>query len=516
VTPAGQTAGFLGKAWEPERFVGDPAAPDYRIEGLDLPTDLPRLRVDRRQALLGQIDGYFRDVERSGVLGPWSRSARDAYDLVSSGRARAAFDLSREPAVLRDRYGRYSWGQTVLLARRLIEAGVRLVHVNWTREPGDSAVDNPMWDTHAQNADRLQDVLCPQFDVTFSALLEDLQARGLLDETLVVAIGEFGRTPKINGQGGRDHWGNVFSFVMAGAGIAGGQVFGASDRNGAYPASNPIRPHDLTATIFHLLGIDHRSVFEDKLGRPQPITRGEPLRAILGATPATAARCEPGGDPTFVPPYDASLLLDTDFASGRALLAVAPPSRAKGWRGWPLGTETDGNGLVVKALDAPCRHVAFGFGPTATIAGEARAILAQEIRAARGGEYAFTVKVSGDGSTREHFEQEFRDRLTCRLILFRFADASKDPRKVQELASLTIRPDYGEARSFTLRQYLGSTAGGKNFPIGQGLGVAVVVGNATGGPIERNCDPTRSSAGLMIHEVALSFSARPRHENTID
>jgi hypothetical protein len=519
VTPAGQTAGFLGKVWEPERFIGDPAAPDYHIEGLDLPVDLPRMRVDRRKALLGQLDGYFQRVELSGALGRWSRTTQDAYDLVSSSRARAAFDLGREPEALRDRYGRYSWGQTVLMARRLIEAGVRLVHVNWAREPGDSAVDNPMWDTHAQNADRLQDVLCPQFDVTFTALLEDLQARGLLAETLVVAIGEFGRTPKINGQGGRDHWGNVFSFVMAGAGIAGGQVFGSSDRNGAYPATNPIRPHDLTATIFHLLGIDHRSVFLDKLNRPQSITRGEPLHAILGAAPATAARCEPGGDLSFVPSYDASLLLDTDFASGRPLLAVTPPSREKGWRGWPLETQTDGNGLVVKAVGAPRRHVALGFRPGATIAAAARAILAQEIRAPRGGEYTLTLKASGGGETREQFELDFRDAFVCRLVLFRFADGSKDPRKIQELASLTIHPDYGDAgqaRSFTLRKYLGSTAGGINFPIGHGLGVAVVVENATGAPIGRTGRPTPWSASLRIHDVALTFRAQPRHENTID
>jgi hypothetical protein len=517
VTPAGQTAGFLGKIWEPERFIGDPSAPEYDIEGLTLPSELPRLRVDRRKALLGQLDGYFREVEQNGVIASWDQYAQSAYNLVTSGRARAAFDLKGEPAALRDRYGRYSWGQSVILARRLIEAGVRLVHVNWPREPGDSAVDNPMWDTHAQNADRLQDVLCPQFDVTFSALIEDLQARGLLDETLVVAIGEFGRTPTINRQGGRDHWGNVFSFVMAGAGVAGGQVFGSSDRNGAYPATNPIRPHDLTATIFHLLGIDHRAVFLDKLGRPQPITRGEPLLAILGTKPATAARCEPGGDPAFVPPYDPSLLLDTDFASGKPLLAVSPPSREKGWRGWPLGTETDGNGLIVTTVASPRRHVAIGLGPAPTIAAGARAILSQEIRAARGGEYTFVVKVSGFASTQEKFDNDFRNLLACRLLLFRFADASKDPRKIQELASLTISPEYcgiEQARAFTLKRYLGSTAGGMNFPIGQGLGVAVVVENASGSPIKRDTAP--STASLLIHEVSLRFSARPRNENTID
>jgi hypothetical protein len=308
---------------------------------------------------------------------------------------------------------------------------------------------------------------------------------------------------------------------MAGAGIAGGQVFGSSDRNGAYPASDPIRPQDLTATIFHLLGIDHRGFFRDKLGRPQAVSRGEPLHAVLGTAPATAARCEPGGDPSFVPPYDASLLLDTDFASGRPLLAVEPPSREKGWRGWPLGTEPDGNGngLVVQAVDATRRHVLLGPGPAATIAAGARAMLAQEIRLARGGEYAFTVRASGSGATREQFERDFRDALVCRLVLFRFAEASKDPRRVQELASLTIRPDhgdFGQAGSFTLRQYLGSTAGGVNFPIGHGLGVAVVVENATGAPIGRVGGVDRWSASLKIHDVALTFRARPRHENTVD
>jgi hypothetical protein len=514
VTPAGQTAGFLGRAWEPERFVGDPAAPDYRIEGLNLPADLPRLRVDRRKLLLGQIDEHLKSFEAGGNLRSWDRYAQDAYDLVSSGRARAAFDLDREPPKLRDRYGRYSWGQSVLLARRLIEAGVRLVHVNWAREPGDSAVDNPMWDTHAQNADRLQDVLCPQFDVTFSALMEDLGARGLLDETLVVAIGEFGRTPKINGQGGRDHWGNVFSFVMAGAGIAGGQVFGSSDRNGAAPASDPIRPHDLTATIFHLLGIDHGGTFPDKLGRPQPITRGEPLQAILGTQSATRQRCEPGGDPAFVPPYDASLLLDTAFSSGRPLLAPAPPSREKGWRGWPLTAEE--NGLTASVVgEAGSRAVVLGTSPSLKVAAGARTVLAQEIRSARGGEYTFTVTASGLGKAGETFDQDFAERLRCRLVLFRFADAAKDPRSVQELASVPFRPEYGgraAAKDFILRQYLGSMAGGQNFPIGQGLGVAVVVENATGAPIEAAESPT----GLRVHNVAIGFSARPRHENMLD
>src|SRR4051794_27256624 len=174
-------------------------------------------------------------------------------------------------------------------------------------------IDMSMWDTHALNAERLQDSLCPQFDVTFDALMEDLADRGLLSETLVVVIGEFGRTPRINKQGGRDHWGHVFSCALAGAGIRGGQVVGASDKNGAYPATEPVRGGDLTATLFHLLGIDPGGMFLDKTNRPPPITKGEPIATMLGTTPATDERCPAGGDVSFVPPYDASLLLDTTF-----------------------------------------------------------------------------------------------------------------------------------------------------------------------------------------------------------
>jgi hypothetical protein len=205
VTPAGQTAGFLGKLWEPERFVGDPALPDYKIEGLSLLDGITRIRIDRRRDLLREFESRTGDLAKGSNVEAWNRLRQQALDLVTSGAARAAFDLSRESEKVRDRYGRYTWGQSVLLARRLIEAGVRLVHVNWARDPGDNAVDNPLLDTHSLNADRLQDNLCPQFDPTFATLMDDLAERGLLDETLVVVIGEFGRTPKINANGGRDH-----------------------------------------------------------------------------------------------------------------------------------------------------------------------------------------------------------------------------------------------------------------------------------------------------------------------
>jgi hypothetical protein len=336
-----------------------------------------------------------------------------------------------------------------------------------------------MWDTHAQNADRLQDSLCPQFDVAFDALMDDLSARGLLDETLVVVVGEFGRTPRINKLGGRDHWGHVFSCALAGAGIRGGQVIGASDRKGAYPVSDPIRGGDLTATIFHLLGIDPNGMFLDKAGRPHPLTKGRPIAAALGLSPATAERCRAGGDVALVPPYDSRLLLDTGFDEGLPLVAPAPPSRAKGWRASPGGfaVKKDG-GLVISWAG-----------------GEGPAVLAQEIRNARGGHYTFTVNAAGVGAV---------EGLACRLVLFRFKDMNKDVRDVQELASAEMKPASGKMGAFKVDRYLCSTAGGANFATGNGLGVAVVV---SGRPAK--------GAGVRIHSVTLEFSPKERDANTV-
>ncbi len=518
VTPAGQTAGFLGKLWEPERFVGDPAMPDYHIEGLGLTGEVTKVRVDRRRDLLAQLDRHFEKAGRTGRGGSveaWDRLSQHAFDLVTSGTARAAFDIGKESDRTRDRYGRYTWGQSVLLARRLIEAGVRLVHVNWSREPGDSAVDNPMWDTHAQNADRLQDSLCPQFDVTFAALMADLTDRGLLDETLVVVIGEFGRTPKINKLAGRDHWGHVFSFAMAGAGIRGGQVIGASDKNGAYPTTDPIRGGDLTATIFHLLGIDPHSVFYDKANQPHPITKGESITAMLGTSPATTARCQPEGDPAFVPPYDASFLVDTSFNSGLPLVPPTPHSRAKGWRAAPIWTKETA-GLAVRK-EATGLVMGYGVGDPksgSVIDSGARAILAQEIRSARGGQYTFTVKVTSEGSSAEEFEKTFLANFACRLLLFRFRNMTKDPANVDELASAEFRLAFGKTETFTVDRFLGSKVPGANFAIGNGLGVAVVVEKKTPGRLTLpKTGPHR--AALRIHSVTLDFSEAPRDENTL-
>ena len=522
VTPAGQTAGFLGGRWEPERFVGDPATAGYSVEGLSLPGDVTRVRIDRRRDLARQFDQHFGQVDRSGAVDSWNKLSQQAYDLVTSGRARAAFDLSTETDATRDRYGRHSWGQTVLLGRRLVEAGVRLVHVNWTREVGDSAVNNPMWDTHSKNADRLQDCLCPQFDVGFTALLDDLEERGLLDETLVVAVGEFGRTPKINSQGGRDHWGNVFSFALAGAGIRGGQVFGASDRNGGHPTVDPIRPHDLTATIFHLLGIDPAGMFRDLNDRPHPVTKGHPLSILLGNGCATDARCEAGGDESFVPPFDARLLFDENFADNLPLVPAGKDTRDKGWRAKPIRDPADPAPLAVERVaagDKPHLKVGFtacGDGTTLAIAPGSKAIVAQEIRNARSGTFMFTVKAVGAGASADFFAQAFAAHFSCRLLMFRYRTMAKDPTDVDLLGTETFVPTFDEAGTpteFTITKFLGSTQPNVNFSIGNGLGVAVVVERTSGGDLTLPAgDGSSREAYLRIDATSLKFDARRRDD----
>lgn len=277
----GQDAGYLGRSADPWRLVCDPSAPGFRLPELTAPGDLPPLRVDGRAALLTDLDRYAAGVERSGAAARFDAARAQAFDLVRSPAARAAFDLDREPPRVRDRYGRHKFGQSVLLARRLVEAGVTLVQVNWPRESGDTTSNAPLWDTHAKNAERLKTALMPPWDQAFSALLEDLTDRGMLGETLVVCVGEFGRTPRHNPAGGRDHWGHVFSAALAGGGVRGGAVYGASDSRGAYPQEGRVQPEDLTATVFHCLGFDPHTEVHDVQGRPQPISRGRVIREIL-------------------------------------------------------------------------------------------------------------------------------------------------------------------------------------------------------------------------------------------
>jgi hypothetical protein len=281
IVAVGQSAGFLGRAADPWLLTCDPASPDFQVPALGLPSEVPPLRLDGRRSLLGQVNCHLDAVDRSGIMNRHDSHNRQAFDLLRSARARQAFDLGREPAMIRERYGGHKFGQSVLLARRLVEAGVSLVQINWPRERGDMNSASPVWDTHAQNSMRLRTTLMPPMDQACSALLEDLEQRGLLEETLVVWMGEFGRTPRINAGGGRDHWGQVFSVALAGAGIRGGVVHGASDSIGAFARDGRVLPHDLAATIFHCLGISPSAEIRDPLGRPVTICQGEVIRNLF-------------------------------------------------------------------------------------------------------------------------------------------------------------------------------------------------------------------------------------------
>jgi hypothetical protein len=274
----GQDGGFLGRNVDPWLLTCDPAEPNFRIPELSLPDDLPVGRFDGRRSLLARVNTQLAEVEAAGAAARYDVQSLQVFDLLRSPPVRRAFDLDAEPRAMRDRYGRTKVCQSVLLARRLVEAGVPFVQINWPREPGDTSSSNPLWDTHQHNAERLRTVLMPQFDRCYSALLEDLAQRGLLEQTLVVLTGEFGRTPRINGGGGRDHWGNVFSVVLAGGGVRGGVVHGASDAIGGYPRDGRVLPQDLTATILHCLGIDIHAEIRDAFGRPVAVTRGEVIR----------------------------------------------------------------------------------------------------------------------------------------------------------------------------------------------------------------------------------------------
>jgi hypothetical protein len=276
----GQTGGFLGKGADPWLFRCEPASKDYHIPEFSLPVDVPAERLNTRRSLLDQFNQQVAMVDRRGRLGEYDGLTQRAYHLLSSPQARGALDLAAESQASRDRYGMSQFGQSCLLARRLVEAGVRLVQVNWHRGP-DEPSDNPCWDSHTNETQRLKEVLIPPMDSAFSALLMDLQERSLLDETLVLCLSEFGRTPRFNGRAGRDHWGSVFSVALAGGGIRGGIVHGASDKLGAYPQDGLVKPEDITATILHCLGISPETEIHDALGRPFAASRGNVLSQIL-------------------------------------------------------------------------------------------------------------------------------------------------------------------------------------------------------------------------------------------
>jgi hypothetical protein len=228
----GQDAGFLGRSSDPWLLNARLTPEGYRIAEFNLPADIDQIRVTRRRDLLGALRRELETLERDPSAAALDEQARQAFEILSSSGARRAFHLEDEPKTNRDRYGATPFGQSVLLARRLVEAGVRLVQVNWYRGP-DEPPANPCWDSHTRESARLKEVLAPPTDRAYSALIEDLDRRGLLDETLVVCMAEFGRTPRLDGNGGRNHWGSVFSVTLAGGGVRGGQIHGSSDRIGA-------------------------------------------------------------------------------------------------------------------------------------------------------------------------------------------------------------------------------------------------------------------------------------------
>jgi hypothetical protein len=270
----GEFAGFLGKIYDPLWVLSDPNAPGFDVQELTLPAGIDVERLDDRKAILDDLDAKSHMADKAAVKGMKAYLAR-AIDLLASPATKKAFAIEEESDRVRERYGRNTYGQSVLLARRLVEAGVRFVTVYYSAGIGG-------WDTHKDNFNTLRNSRLPHTDLALSALLEDLDARGLLGETLVYWTGDFGRTPKINGDAGRDHWPSCQTVLMAGGGVRGGQTYGASDRTGAYPIDKAVRPDDVTATVFHALGFDPDTVVRDQLDRPVPISAGAPIRALFG------------------------------------------------------------------------------------------------------------------------------------------------------------------------------------------------------------------------------------------
>ncbi len=266
----GQYGGFLGATYDPFLLAGEPHKPNFKPLSLTLPDDVSPERVHDRVALRQQLDAAARTLE---VRGGETRDRLNdvALQLVTDPRLRNAVDLDREPEKTRDRYGRTKIGQSLLLARRLIEAGVRFVGYNEL---------NQAWDTHGNLTNRYKQIV-PPMERAFAALVQDLADRGLLDETLVINGGEFGRTPTLNKDAGRDHYPFAYSMVLAGGGVRGGQVYGSSDSRGAKVLSQPVSPADLLATLWHVLGVDADTELRDRLNRPYALCTGQVVKGLF-------------------------------------------------------------------------------------------------------------------------------------------------------------------------------------------------------------------------------------------
>jgi hypothetical protein len=287
----GSTAGFLGAAFDPYYFYQDPNK-EIKLDDFSMRKEVPKERLERRATLLKTVESQMPDMQAAVEKFALDKYYTKAFDLVSSGRARDAFDLTKESDKTRDRYGRHTFGQGLLLGRRLIEAGTRFVQVNWPAVAnGNPTVD--AFDTHAANFGPLRNLHCPKLDSGLSALLEDLDQRGLLKETLVVAIGEFGRSPRLgvstsgngNAPDGRDHWPYCYTSIVAGAGVTRGALYGKSDATASSPAEKPVHPVQLLATMYHALGIDPHTIVYNHLNQPRELVDarfGEPVTGLFG------------------------------------------------------------------------------------------------------------------------------------------------------------------------------------------------------------------------------------------
>lgn len=269
--PHGQDAGFLGKAYDPLSLNADPSQPNFKVPDMLPPAEIGEARLERRRRMRSIVDETVKNFEASDSAQLLDSNFQAAFRLMTSPEARAAFDLSQEPPAVRERYGMTRFGQSCLLARRLIEAGVRFVTVNTFL----TVFDEITWDIHGSkpftSIAGMKEIVAPLYDRAYSALLEDLSQRGLLDDTLVCNLAEFGRTPKVNPAGGRDHWPQCWTVHFAGGGVRGGQVIGRSDPIGAVPAERPVDPGEIVATIYRSLGLELETKLPGPQGRPFPL-----------------------------------------------------------------------------------------------------------------------------------------------------------------------------------------------------------------------------------------------------
>jgi hypothetical protein len=278
LTWPGQHAGFLGPRHDPWQITRDPNLPDFGMESLRPAEGIDVTRMNDRRSLLAEVDQQQAQLAAAAEARRLTDQQRLAFSILASGRIARAFAIDQEPAAVRERYGRHLFGQSLLLARRLVQAGVPIVQANMGRAQ--------TWDQHSNLFGSLKNRLLPPLDQGVAALLDDLEATGLMDETFVVLLGEFGRTPRISAVGptavpGRDHWGPCFFGLFAGGGVRGGQVIGQSDRIGAYPATTPYAPDDVGATIYHQLGVNPTSEVRDRQNRPVTLNRGEVMQALF-------------------------------------------------------------------------------------------------------------------------------------------------------------------------------------------------------------------------------------------